>query len=275
MRRDYIQTYQEIAVLEMHRSGIPASITLAQGILESQWGQGSLAANSQNHFGIKCKAEWTGKRYAHKDDDLDADGRLIESCFRVYDFPEDSYIDHSNFLIGRSRYESLFRLARTDYRGWAKGLSECGYATDKNYAAKLIRIIEENGLAALDQLPPATAHVSATPYVSTSMVRPAAPALPPVRTDSVPVEPMTAPVITVPIIHQPAQFETAGTRRQPTAVKPATVPPPPYVAEPAAAQLPAAPRPAALPAPATEITNTTPSTGGKAQRRLRPQMRRR
>ena len=182
MRRQYIATYQDIAVREMHRSGIPASITLAQGILESQWGQGQLATGSQNHFGIKCKTEWTGRRYLHKDDDYE-NGRLIESCFRAYDFPEDSYIDHTNFLVDNPRYAELFTLDRTDYAAWARGLRRCGYATDQAYAGKLIRIIEENGLAQYD-------------YYASGMVQ----TLVPSPTDSV-LEP---PVLFVPADHEPA-----------------------------------------------------------------------
>ena len=171
MRRNYIATYQDIAVREMHRSGIPASITLAQGILESQWGQGHLATGSQNHFGIKCKTEWTGARYLHKDDDY-VDGALIESCFRAYDFPEDSYIDHTNFLVDNPRYAELFTLGSTNYADWARGLRKCGYATDRAYAAKLIRIIEENELAQYDYLLPQAVHASAATPATDSVLDP-------------------------------------------------------------------------------------------------------
>ena len=182
MRQRYITTYQDIAVREMHRSGIPASITLAQGILESQWGQGPLATGSQNHFGIKCKTEWTGPRYLHEDDDYE-NGKLIKSCFRAYDFPEDSYIDHTNFLVGNARYAELFTLDRTDYAAWARGLRQCGYATDQAYAGKLIRIIEENNLAQYD-------------YFAETVVQP----LLTTATDSV----LDPPVLFVPADHEPA-----------------------------------------------------------------------
>ena len=193
LRRSYIATYQDIAVREMHRSGIPASITLAQGILESQWGQGHLATGSQNHFGIKCKTEWTGKRYQHKDDDYE-NGRLVESCFRAYDFPEDSYIDHTNFLVGNPRYAMLFQLDAHDYGAWARGLRQCGYATDRAYAAKLIRIIEENDLARFDRY---TLPVSVSVPVDSTPVAAVVTALDPPRL-FVPAdhEPAAAPVVT-------------------------------------------------------------------------------
>ncbi|MFK7937645.1 MAG: glycoside hydrolase family 73 protein [Saprospiraceae bacterium] len=150
VKENYINRYQTIAVEEMNRSGIPASITLAQGIIESMWGQGTLAINSNNHFGIKCKEEWIGGRYEHFDDDYDRQGRKIKSCFRVYNSPYDSYRDHTDFLTQRGRYSLLFNFAVTDYVNWARGLKSCGYATDPAYADKLIRIIEENQLQRFD-----------------------------------------------------------------------------------------------------------------------------
>lgn len=150
VKQNYINRYQDIAVQEMYRSGIPASITLAQGIIESMWGRGTLAINSNNHFGIKCKEEWQGARYNHFDDDYDASGRKIKSCFRVYDNPYESYRDHTEFLINRERYRVLFNYPATDYVNWANGLKNCGYATDPLYAQKLIRIIEENQLHRYD-----------------------------------------------------------------------------------------------------------------------------
>ncbi|MEL7021118.1 MAG: glucosaminidase domain-containing protein [Bacteroidota bacterium] len=150
LRQNYINRYQDIAIMEMNRSGIPASITLAQGIIESMWGRGTLALHSNNHFGIKCKSEWTGASYEHYDDDYDAQGRKIKSCFRVYDSPYDSYRDHTDFLTQRARYRVLFGYPRSDYRNWAEGLEQCGYATDPMYAEKLVRIIEENELYLLD-----------------------------------------------------------------------------------------------------------------------------
>jgi len=146
VRNQYIEFYKDLAINESHRSNIPVSIILAQGILESQAGESSLAMNSRNHFGIKCKSTWTGEKYYHKDDDYDANGNLTKSCFRVYDSVEDSYKDHSNFLINRERYSSLFKLKQDDYVGWAIGLQKCGYATNQSYALLLIDLIEKYGL---------------------------------------------------------------------------------------------------------------------------------
>ena len=132
---DYIKKYRELAVEEMKKYHIPASITLAQGLLESGAGQSSLARKSNNHFGIKCGSDWNGKTVSHDDD---ARGE----CFRAYKHPKDSYEDHSKFLAGRPRYASLFKLNITDYKGWAKGLKKAGYATNPRYADQLIGIIE-------------------------------------------------------------------------------------------------------------------------------------
>ena len=131
----YIKEYREIAVEEMKRYHIPASITLAQGLLESGAGQGTLARKSNNHFGIKCGSDWDGKTVKHDDD-------ARNECFRVYKNAKDSYRDHSKFLAGRSRYASLFELKITDYKGWARGLKKAGYATNPRYAEQLIGIIE-------------------------------------------------------------------------------------------------------------------------------------
>lgn len=147
---NYIDMYRDLAVVEMYRSGIPASITLAQGMHESGMGNSALATQANNHFGIKCKAEWTGRTYKHKDDDYNAQGQLIKSCFRAYDSAMDSYIDHSNFLMERSFYTSLFQYHHTEYKKWAHGLKKCGYATDKKYAEKLIRYIEKYDLHQYD-----------------------------------------------------------------------------------------------------------------------------
>ena len=132
---DYIKKYRELAVEEMKKYHIPASITLAQGLLESGAGQSTLARKSNNHFGIKCGSDWRGKTVSHDDD---ARGE----CFRAYKHPKDSYEDHSKFLAGRSRYASLFKLKITDYKGWARGLKKAGYATNPRYADQLIGIIE-------------------------------------------------------------------------------------------------------------------------------------
>ncbi len=142
-REDYIAAYREIAVKEMKRTGIPASITLAQGILESGNGNSRLAKKANNHFGIKCH-DWTGRTIREDDDKRN-------ECFRRYRNADHSYTDHSDFLTSRSRYSFLFGLEPTDYKGWAKGLKTAGYATSKTYDKALIRIIEEYRLYELDQ----------------------------------------------------------------------------------------------------------------------------
>lgn len=142
-RQEYVAKYKAWAIAEMNRTGIPASITLAQGILESDCGNSDLAVEANNHFGIKCHSDWTGKTM-HKDDDRN------DECFRSYDSAYDSFKDHSDFLTSKSRYASLFQLDKTDYKAWAKGLKKCGYATERTYADRLIAIIEEEGLAAYD-----------------------------------------------------------------------------------------------------------------------------
>jgi flagellum-specific peptidoglycan hydrolase FlgJ len=140
----YIKKYAPLAVLEMHKYDIPASITLAQGILESGNGRSQLASKSNNHFGIKCHTGWKGAKVYHDDDEKG-------ECFRKYKFVETSYKDHSEFLSGRRRYASLFKLRKSDYKGWAKGLKKAGYATDKKYPKKLIKIIEEYKLYEFDK----------------------------------------------------------------------------------------------------------------------------
>jgi LysM repeat protein len=136
---NYIQQYRDLAIAEMLRTGIPASITLAQGILETAGGQSDLASLANNHFGIKCKSEWTGDRMFHDDD---AKGE----CFRKYGSVEESYRDHSEFLRTRPNYAFLFKLDPTDYEGWAKGLKKAGYATNPAYPQRLMKIIVENNL---------------------------------------------------------------------------------------------------------------------------------
>ncbi len=135
----YIEKYKELAMAEMLRSGVPASITLAQGILESQSGESDLAKKSNNHFGIKCKTEWTGAKTYHDDDERG-------ECFRVYPTVEDSYKDHSEFLRTRAHYAFLFQLDPTDYDGWAKGLKKAGYATSSTYPQRLMKVITDYGL---------------------------------------------------------------------------------------------------------------------------------
>ncbi len=140
---DYIEKYHKIAVEEMKEYGIPASITLAQGLLESGAGNSQLAKMSNNHFGIKCH-DWKGDRVYFDDDEKG-------ECFRKYDDPEESYKDHATFLKEKPRYAALFDLQTTDYKNWAKGLKQYGYATDPNYANRLIDLIETYGLSEYDQ----------------------------------------------------------------------------------------------------------------------------
>lgn len=142
-QRNYIEKWRVEAVRQMALHRIPASITLAQGLLESGSGKSELSARSNNHFGIKCHQDWEGGRTYHDDD---AKGE----CFRVYDDPRDSFEDHSLFLK-RKRYASLFELNIDDYRGWAKGLKRCGYATSPTYAKALIELIDRHGLEQYDQ----------------------------------------------------------------------------------------------------------------------------
>ena len=140
---NYISEFSDIAKEEMLQYGIPASITLAQGILESGAGRGELSTRANNHFGIKCHKEWTGESVHHDDDEL-------QECFRKYKDPKYSYRDHSLFLTQRSRYQDLFKLKKDDYKGWAKGLKKAGYATDPKYPDKLIGIIDRYNLTKYD-----------------------------------------------------------------------------------------------------------------------------
>ena len=135
----YIEKYRKVAEEQERLHKIPACITLAQGLLESGAGKSELATQANNHFGIKCHKDWTGETYSHDDE-------TSQECFRKYKHAKESYEDHSLFLQ-RPRYASLFELPVTDYKGWAHGLRQCGYATDPTYAAKLIKIIEDYGLA--------------------------------------------------------------------------------------------------------------------------------
>ncbi len=151
-KNNYIEHYLPIANTEKERSTIPIAIIIGQGIFESGWGEASLATDANNHFGIKCGSSWNGPSYLHKDDDLDAEGNLIESCFRFYESAEHSYIDHTDFLMSNTRYESLFGIQNNDYRKWAYGLQKAGYATDTAYAVKLIGIIERYELYKYDGL---------------------------------------------------------------------------------------------------------------------------
>lgn len=149
----YIDKYKDIAISEMNRTGIPASIKLAQGMLESNMGRSTLAITANNHFGIKCGGTWQGKTHYREDDDRDHKGNLIESCFRHFDNDYQSYIAHSDFL-SKKRYAFLFKLSKGDYKGWAKGLKKAGYATDPKYPNKLIYMIEKYDLHKYDVAPP-------------------------------------------------------------------------------------------------------------------------
>lgn len=140
---NYIAQYVDIAKAEMRKSNIPASITLAQGILESGSGKGRLAVKANNHFGIKCHG-WKGAKIYHDDD-------RSQECFRKYKAAQSSYEDHSDFLTGRKRYADLFKLRPDDYKGWAKGLRAAGYATDRKYPQKLISLIERYELHKYDK----------------------------------------------------------------------------------------------------------------------------
>lgn len=139
----YIANFNEIAKENMKSHGVPASVTLAQGILESGAGKGKLALSANNHFGIKCHKEWTGDSVKHDDD-------AAQECFRKYEHPQESYKDHSLFLTSRPRYASLFKLDKGDYQAWAKGLKAAGYATDVKYPDKLIGLIERFELYKFD-----------------------------------------------------------------------------------------------------------------------------
>ncbi|MEZ4938288.1 MAG: glucosaminidase domain-containing protein [Crocinitomicaceae bacterium] len=150
-RKDYIETWKDEAIKQMNQYQIPASITLAQAVLESQYGNSKLSTEANNHFGIKCH-KWTGETFFQDDD-------AKNECFRKYDNPNESFKDHSEFLKYRDRYATLFELKLTDYKSWAKGLKKCGYATNPKYADLLIDIIEEYQLYQYDY-PPKVAKVS-------------------------------------------------------------------------------------------------------------------
>ncbi|MFI5149816.1 MAG: glucosaminidase domain-containing protein [Bacteroidia bacterium] len=142
--KEYVESHKEDAVKEMLMFGIPASITLAQGMLESDNGNSDLAVYANNHFGIKCHEDWTGPSFVKDDDTKD-------ECFRKYKSVLESYSDHSRFLKSRQRYSSLFELKTNDYKGWARGLKETGYATDPRYTERLLDIIERNHLYDYDK----------------------------------------------------------------------------------------------------------------------------
>lgn len=166
----YISQFESLAIAEMQRTGVPASIKLAQGIHETQAGTSTLVQRSNNHFGIKCKTGWSGPSVRHDDDER-------SECFRKYETAEASFVDHSNFLKNSPRYFPLFDLSPTDYQGWAWGLKKAGYATNPQYAQTLIRLIEEYDLNQYTLLalgttrPPAPAETSnASSVVSSASV---------------------------------------------------------------------------------------------------------
>ena len=142
-REEYINSYSKLAIKEMKRSGVPASITLAQGMLESDNGNSTLARKANNHFGIKCHSTWNGKKYFHDDDEK-------QECFRKYKSVHKSFLDHSDFLRKGKRYKFLFDLKPDNYKAWARGLKKAGYATNPEYANLLIKIIKENKLYEYD-----------------------------------------------------------------------------------------------------------------------------
>ncbi len=142
--QEYVNAYKDLAISEMIRTGVPASITLSQGMIESDFGRSRLAVEANNHFGIKCHNDWTGQTIRHHDDKRN-------ECFRKYKKVAESYYDHSDFLKTGSRYTFLFDLDVTDYKGWARGLKKAGYATNPDYANMLIRKIEENSLMDYDR----------------------------------------------------------------------------------------------------------------------------
>ncbi len=148
--RAYIAEYSKYAVSEMERTGIPASITLAQGICESRFGTSNVATKAHNHFGIKCYKSWKGKRYFHKDDEY-KNGKLVPSCFRYYATVAESYRDHSDFLIGRPWYDKLFKLESNDYKNWAIGLRKAGYAHAADYEERLYKYITKFELYKFDK----------------------------------------------------------------------------------------------------------------------------
>ncbi len=184
----YIEKYKDLAVSEMKRTGVPASITLAQGMIESDFGRSILARDGNNHFGIKCHDDWTGPTFRHHDD-------RRNECFRKYKRPEDSFYDHSDFLRSGSRYSFLFDIDGTDYKGWAKGLKKAGYATNPDYANMLIRKIEENNLFCFDQEHPLAEQPVKSPLKEeTETVKPVIDSL----VVDLPIE-KTDPVVTLPV----------------------------------------------------------------------------
>ena len=211
----YLNRYSTLAVNEMNRTGIPASITLAQGMLESNYGRSRLATEGNNHFGIKCHSNWTGRKIYHDDN------RRGE-CFRAYGSVDESFRDHSDFLVNGSRYSELFSLSKTDYKGWARGLKKAGYATDPKYADLLIRKIEEYRLWAYDTGAPAQA-VAVRPARSASVPSPGTVvSAPPATVKTQPAVKDTAlvqPVTVQPSVKDPATVPTQTVPARTTEVR--------------------------------------------------------
>jgi flagellum-specific peptidoglycan hydrolase FlgJ len=155
--RLYIKKYKAMAIEEMHRAGIPASITLAQAVLESRYGTSELATFANNHFGIKMGDDWQGGKYYVYSNEWNSHLQRLEkriSCFRAYHSPDESYSHHSDFIRQRPHYKNLFQINRNNYQAWAAGLQKSGYATDPDYATKLISLIERFRLHQYDNAPP-------------------------------------------------------------------------------------------------------------------------
>lgn len=196
--RTYIEQYSSWAIMEQKRSGIPAAITLAQGIHETSAGTSELATMANNHFGIKCKKEWTGETFAHTDD-------APNECFRKYSRSEDSYKDHSDYLVKSPRYAELFKLSPTDYAAWAMGLKRCGYATNPRYAQVLIKLVEDYHLqeytyTALNSSETGTGYIAAKAEVVPLHDKPAQTQSNVVaETKPVVIPPVSTPVTTTPV----------------------------------------------------------------------------
>lgn len=198
---DYVEKYKKIAIEEMRLTGIPASVTLAQGIHESGCGQSVLALNSNNHFGIKCHNEWSGASYRHDDDQP-------QECFRVYKCPEESFKDHSDFLKNRPRYASLFKLSTSDYKGWARGLKAAGYATNPQYPQIIIGLIEAYKLYDLDKEGMSAPAVAQTVVPATALPTASAPSVPAAPTQY--PQSMTAqgkPLQAAPVVAEPVKVK--------------------------------------------------------------------
>lgn len=213
---DYVEKYKKIAIEEMKLTGIPASVTLAQGIHESGCGQSVLALNSNNHFGIKCHNEWSGASYRHDDDQP-------QECFRVYKCPEESFKDHSDFLKNRPRYASLFKLNTLDYKGWARGLKAAGYATNPQYPSIIIGLIETYKLYDLDKEGITAPAVAQTAVPSAALPTASAPAVPAAPTQYPQTMPAPAKTQqTSPVVAQVESVKVKAIAPSPAAEAPKT-----------------------------------------------------